>query len=53
MGGRIDVEADHILELLREPRIARQLEHADAMGRQLLGLKGGTASAGLSRTWMQ
>jgi hypothetical protein len=39
MGGRIDVEADHILELLRELRIGRQLEHADAMGRELVGLK--------------
>jgi hypothetical protein len=39
MGGRIDVEADHILELLREFRIGRQLEHADAMRRELVGLK--------------
>jgi hypothetical protein len=39
MGGRIDVEADYILELLRELRIGRQLEHADTMGRELVGLK--------------
>ena len=39
MGGRIDVEADYILKLLCEFRIGRQLEHADAMGRELVGLK--------------
>jgi hypothetical protein len=39
MGGRTDVEADHILELLREFRIGRQLEHADAVRRELVGLK--------------
>jgi hypothetical protein len=39
MGRWIDVEADHILELLRELRIGRQLEHANKMRRELVGLE--------------
>ena len=39
MGGRIDVEADDIRELLGEPRVRRQLERADAVRRELVGFK--------------
>ena len=39
MGGRIDVEADDVLELLGELRVVRQLERADAMRRELVGLE--------------
>ena len=39
MGGRIDVEADDVLELLGELRVVRQLERSDAMRRELVGLK--------------
>ena len=39
MGGRIDVEADDIRELLGELRVRRQLERADTMRRQLVGFK--------------
>ena len=39
VGGRIDVEADDVLELLGELRVVRQLERADAMRRELVGLE--------------
>src|SRR6516162_7545213 len=39
MGGRIDVEADDICELLGELRVRRQLERADAMRCELVGFK--------------
>jgi hypothetical protein len=39
MGGRIDVEADNVLELVGELRIVRQLECPDAMRRELVGLE--------------
>ena len=39
MGGRIDVKADDVLELVSELRVCRQLERADAMRRELVGLK--------------
>ena len=39
MGGRINVEADDILELLGELRVRRQLERADAVRRELVGFK--------------
>ena len=39
MVGRIDVEADNILEFVSKFRIVRQLERADAMRRELMGLK--------------
>ena len=39
MGGRIDVEADNVFELLGELRVRRQLERADAMRRELVGLE--------------
>src|SRR6516162_5714337 len=39
MVGRLDVEADNILELVSTFRIVRQLERADAMRRELMGLK--------------
>ena len=37
MGGRIDVEADDVFELLGEFRVRRQLERAHAMRRELVG----------------
>ena len=39
MGGRIDVEADDVFELLSELRVRRQLERAHAMRRELVGLE--------------
>ena len=39
MGGRIDVEADDVLELLGKLRVVRQLERADAVRRELVGLQ--------------
>jgi hypothetical protein len=39
MGGRIDVEADDVFELLGELRVRRQLERADAMRRELVSLE--------------
>ena len=39
MGGRIDVEADDVLELLGELRVVRQLEGPDAVRRELVGLQ--------------
>jgi hypothetical protein len=39
MGGRIDLEADDVFEFLGELRVVRQLERADAMRRELVGLK--------------
>src|SRR5262249_38920862 len=39
MGGRIDVETDHIPELFGERRIVRQLERPDTMRRELVGLE--------------
>src|ERR1700737_2164795 len=39
MGGRIDVEADDVFEFLGELRVVRQLERADAMRRELVGLE--------------
>ena len=39
MGGRVDVEADNVLEFLRELRVVRQLERADAMRGELVSLK--------------
>src|SRR5271154_1882208 len=39
MGGRIDVEADAVFELLGELRVRRQLECADAMRRELVSLE--------------
>ena len=34
MGGRIDIETDHIVQLLGERLVIRQLETAPAMRRQ-------------------
>ena len=39
MSGRVDVEADNVLEFLCELGIVRQLERSDAMGGELMGLK--------------
>jgi hypothetical protein len=39
MGGRVDVEADNVLQFLCEFRIVRQLECPDAMGGELMGRK--------------
>src|SRR5262249_54341379 len=39
MGGRVDVETDHIPELFGERRIVRQLERPDTMRRELVGLE--------------
>ena len=39
MGGRIDVEADDVLELVGELRIVRQLERPDPVRRELMGLQ--------------
>src|SRR6516225_9614051 len=39
MGGRIDVEADDVLELLGKPRVVRQLEGPDAVRHELVSLK--------------
>jgi hypothetical protein len=39
MGGRVDVEADNVLEFLRELRVVRQLERPDAMRGELVSLK--------------
>ena len=39
MGGRIDVEADDVFELLGELRVRRQLERADAMRRELVSFE--------------
>ena len=39
MGGRIDVEADDVLEFLGELRVVRQLERPDAMRRELVRLQ--------------
>jgi hypothetical protein len=38
MGGWIDVEADDVFEFLGELRVVRQLERADAMRRELVGI---------------
>jgi len=38
MSGRVDVEADNVLEFLCELGIVRQLERSDAMGGELMGL---------------
>jgi hypothetical protein len=39
MGGRVDVEADNVLEFLSELRVVRQLERPDAMRGELVSLK--------------
>src|SRR5260221_9398543 len=39
MGGRIDVEADNVFELLGELRIVRQFKRPDAMRGELVGRK--------------
>ena len=39
MGGRIDVETDDVLEFLGKLRFVWQLERADAMQREPLGLQ--------------
>src|SRR5437870_4049220 len=39
MGGRIDIEADDVLEFLGELRVVRQLERTDAMRRELVGFE--------------
>ena len=39
MGGRIDVEADDVFGVLGELRVVRQLERADSMRRELVGLE--------------
>ena len=39
MGGRIDIEADDVLEFLGELRVVRQLERADAMRCELVGFE--------------
>src|SRR5258705_6526658 len=39
VGGRVDIETDHILELLGEPRIVRQLERSDTVRCKLVGLQ--------------
>ena len=46
MGGRIDVEADDVFELLGELRVRRQLKRADAMRRELVGLEDTAPIAG-------
>jgi hypothetical protein len=39
MGGRINVKADDVFEFLGELRVVRQLERADAMLRELVGIE--------------
>src|SRR5271156_4890913 len=39
MGGRIDVEADDVFELIVELRVRRQLKRADEMRRELVGVE--------------
>src|SRR6516162_3948179 len=39
VGGRVDIETDHIPELVGELRIVRQLECPDTMRRELVGLE--------------
>jgi len=39
MGGRIDVEADDVLELVGKPWVVRQLEGPDAVRHELVSLK--------------
>jgi hypothetical protein len=39
MGGRIDVEAGDVFELVGKLRVGRQLEHTDAMRRELVRLE--------------
>src|SRR6266511_3668002 len=39
MGGRVDIETDHIPELVGELRIVRQLECPDTVRREMVGLK--------------
>ena len=39
MRGRVDVEADDVLELLGEPGVVRQFERADAVRRELVGFQ--------------
>ena len=39
MGGRINVEADDVLELVGKPRVVRQLEGTDTMRHELVSLK--------------
>ena len=39
MGRRIDIEADDVAELVGELRVVRQLEGADAVRRELVGLQ--------------
>jgi hypothetical protein len=40
VGGRVDIETDHIPELVGELRIVRQLECPDTVRRELVGLRG-------------
>lgn len=39
VGGRIDIEADDVLEFLGKFRVLRQLERPDTVGRELVGLQ--------------
>jgi hypothetical protein len=39
MGRRIDVKVSDVFELLSKPRVGRQLEHTDAMRRELVSLE--------------
>jgi hypothetical protein len=39
VGGRIDVETDHVPEFLGELRIVRKLERPDTVRRELVGLE--------------
>jgi hypothetical protein len=39
MGGRVDVEADNVLEFLRKLRVVRQFERPDVMRGELVSLK--------------
>jgi hypothetical protein len=39
MGGRIDVEASDVFELVGKLGVGRQLEHTNAMRRELVGLE--------------
>ena len=49
MSGRVDVEADNVLEFLCELRIVRQLERPDAIGGELMGPQGCAAPSASSR----
>ena len=48
MGGRVDVEADNVLEFLRELRVVRQLERPDVMRGELVSPVGQRAPAAVT-----